>query len=192
MNFICVFADFPYRLRALSGPQEEKVWNQPGKSPFCADRRLHKSHCQRCRQCEGKPALWRVSQFGCAVLEEANFRFKRCDSGSIHNNVIWKMGTQTSNLKSLPLGVTFLSRTCRSVYLLFFDSFMELCGKAYLCLRSHANVFITLFTMMLSCGIPELQSLDDIGYIRKCSFRIWRKTLSRCIDLENVSHGIRK
>ena len=45
---------------------------------------------------------------------------------------------------------------------------MELCGKAYLCLRSHANVFITLFTMMLSCGIPELQSLDDIGYIRKC------------------------
>ena len=45
--------------------------------------------------------------------------------------------------------------------------FMELCGKAYLCLRSHANVFITLFTMMLSCGIPELQSLDDIGYIRK-------------------------
>ncbi len=50
---------------------------------------------------------------------------------------------------------------------LLFSSFMELCGKAYLCLRSHANVFITLFTMMLSCGIPELQSLDDIGYIRE-------------------------
>jgi len=43
---------------------------------------------------------------------------------------------------------------------------MELCGKAYLCLRKHANIFITLLTMMLSCGIPELQSLDDIGYIR--------------------------
>ena len=44
---------------------------------------------------------------------------------------------------------------------------MELCGKAYLCLREHATVFITIFTMMLSCGIPELQSLDDIGYLRK-------------------------
>ena len=44
---------------------------------------------------------------------------------------------------------------------------MELCGKAYLCLCKHANVFITLFTMMLSCGIPELQSLDDIEYLRK-------------------------
>jgi phosphatidylinositol-4,5-bisphosphate 3-kinase len=47
-----------------------------------------------------------------------------------------------------------------------FYNFMELCGKAYLSLRKHANIFITLLTMMLSCGIPELQSLDDIGYIR--------------------------
>ena len=45
--------------------------------------------------------------------------------------------------------------------------FMELCGKAYIQLHQHAHVFITLFTMMLSCGIPELQSLDDIGYLRK-------------------------
>nr|UCK81539.1 phosphatidylinositol 4,5-bisphosphate 3-kinase catalytic subunit alpha isoform [Arenicola marina] len=48
-----------------------------------------------------------------------------------------------------------------------FLKFMELCGKAYLSLRKHAHVFITLFTMMLSCGIPELQSLDDLGYLRK-------------------------
>ena len=38
---------------------------------------------------------------------------------------------------------------------------------AYLSLRKHANVFINLFTMMLSCGIPELQSMDDIEYLRK-------------------------
>jgi len=48
-----------------------------------------------------------------------------------------------------------------------FNHFMELCGKAYVALRKHSNVFITLFTMMLSCGIPELQSIDDIGYLRK-------------------------
>ncbi len=44
---------------------------------------------------------------------------------------------------------------------------MELCGRAYLSLRKHSNVMITLFTMMLSCGIPELQSLDDMEYLRK-------------------------
>ncbi|CAL1536446.1 unnamed protein product [Lymnaea stagnalis] len=48
-----------------------------------------------------------------------------------------------------------------------FKEFQELCCTAYLILRKHANLFITLFTMMLQCGIPELQSLDDIGYIRK-------------------------
>lgn len=46
-------------------------------------------------------------------------------------------------------------------------SFQKLCLKAYMALRDHAHLIITLFTMMLSCGIPELQSLDDIGYIRK-------------------------
>ncbi|XP_064642424.1 phosphatidylinositol 4,5-bisphosphate 3-kinase catalytic subunit alpha isoform-like isoform X2 [Lineus longissimus] len=48
-----------------------------------------------------------------------------------------------------------------------FSAFTELCGKAYLILHKHANIFLTLFSMMLSCGIPELQSLDDIGYLRK-------------------------
>lgn len=48
-----------------------------------------------------------------------------------------------------------------------FHSFQQLCGKAYLALRKHANLLITLFTMMLSTGIPELQSIDDIGYLRK-------------------------
>ena len=38
---------------------------------------------------------------------------------------------------------------------------------AYLSLRKHANVFINLFTMMLSCGIPEPPSMDDIEYLRK-------------------------
>ena len=45
--------------------------------------------------------------------------------------------------------------------------FQELCVNAYLILRQNADLIINLFTMMLSCGIPELQSLDDIGYVRK-------------------------
>lgn len=45
-------------------------------------------------------------------------------------------------------------------------SFNDLCEKAYLILRKHANLLITLFTMMLSTGIPELSSVDDVGYLR--------------------------
>lgn len=45
--------------------------------------------------------------------------------------------------------------------------FQELCGKVYISLRKHSQIFITLFSMMLSCGIPELQNSDDIGYLRK-------------------------
>ncbi|XP_067658198.1 phosphatidylinositol 4,5-bisphosphate 3-kinase catalytic subunit alpha isoform-like [Haliotis asinina] len=48
-----------------------------------------------------------------------------------------------------------------------YERFQKLCISAYVFLRKHAHLFITLFTLMLSCGIPELQSLDDIGYIRK-------------------------
>ncbi|XP_045163414.2 phosphatidylinositol 4,5-bisphosphate 3-kinase catalytic subunit alpha isoform-like [Mercenaria mercenaria] len=48
-----------------------------------------------------------------------------------------------------------------------FEKFQQLCVKIYLVLRKQADLIINLFTMMLSCGIPELQSLDDIGYVRK-------------------------
>jgi len=48
-----------------------------------------------------------------------------------------------------------------------FEKFQELCGKAYMALRRHSNLLITLFTMMLPTGIPELQSPSDIEYLRK-------------------------
>lgn len=48
-----------------------------------------------------------------------------------------------------------------------FSRFQEMCYKAYLAIRQHANLFINLFSMMLGSGMPELQSFDDIAYIRK-------------------------
>ncbi len=33
-------------------------------------------------------------------------------------------------------------------------------------LRRHANVIITLFLLMLSTGIPELQTEEDLAYLR--------------------------
>jgi len=47
-----------------------------------------------------------------------------------------------------------------------FLKFVELCCKAYNILRTKANVFINLFAMMLSTGIPELTCADDIIYLR--------------------------
>merc|ERR1719511_405377 len=40
-----------------------------------------------------------------------------------------------------------------------FVRFQEYCGQAYLALRRHSNLLITLFTMMLPAGITELSSI---------------------------------
>eukprot|EP00697_Spironema_sp_BW2_P006825 gnl/Spiro4/20975_TR10223_c0_g1_i1.p1 gnl/Spiro4/20975_TR10223_c0_g1~~gnl/Spiro4/20975_TR10223_c0_g1_i1.p1 ORF type:complete len:585 (-),score=5.77 gnl/Spiro4/20975_TR10223_c0_g1_i1:8-1564(-) len=47
-----------------------------------------------------------------------------------------------------------------------FNKFVELCCSAYNILRKNANLFINLFAMMLSTGIPELKNVDDINYLR--------------------------
>jgi len=47
-----------------------------------------------------------------------------------------------------------------------FKEFENLCCQCLLILRKHAGVLITLFSLMLSCGIPELQNEDDINYLK--------------------------
>jgi phosphatidylinositol-4,5-bisphosphate 3-kinase len=47
-----------------------------------------------------------------------------------------------------------------------FKRFIEYCVQAFLILRRRANMFINFFAMMLSTGIPELKSADDIHYLR--------------------------
>ena len=50
-----------------------------------------------------------------------------------------------------------------------FEKFQETCGKAYMALRKHANLLITLFTMMLPTGLPEnvrLRIIFNILYSR--------------------------
>ena len=66
-----------------------------------------------------------------------------------------------------------------------FEKFQETCGKAYMALRNHARLLITLFTMMLPTGITELQSINDVGYLRCATFmtsfyiyHFFRKTLA--------------
>jgi Phosphatidylinositol 3- and 4-kinase/Phosphoinositide 3-kinase family, accessory domain (PIK domain)/Phosphoinositide 3-kinase C2/Phorbol esters/diacylglycerol binding domain (C1 domain) len=47
-----------------------------------------------------------------------------------------------------------------------FEHFTATACRAFLIVRRHANVFITLFSLMLSTGIPQLTQVDDIGYLR--------------------------
>src|SRR5687767_11573029 len=47
-----------------------------------------------------------------------------------------------------------------------FEHFIRLCCMAFNTLRKHASVFINLFLLMLSTGIPEL-TLTDLQYLVK-------------------------
>ncbi|MEQ2170292.1 hypothetical protein GOODEAATRI_034005, partial [Goodea atripinnis] len=43
----------------------------------------------------------------------------------------------------------------------------DTCCQAYLSLRSHSRLLITLFSLMLLTGIPELSAEEDIHYLRE-------------------------
>ncbi|EGC40128.1 hypothetical protein DICPUDRAFT_52203 [Dictyostelium purpureum] len=48
-----------------------------------------------------------------------------------------------------------------------FKRFVTTCCLAYNILRKNSDLFLNLFQLMLSTGIPELQCADDIDYLRK-------------------------
>src|SRR5690606_17453975 len=48
-----------------------------------------------------------------------------------------------------------------------FHRFQRLCYDAYLALHDNAHLLISLFIMMLGTGIPELQTIDDVQYLRQ-------------------------
>ncbi|XP_006001345.1 phosphatidylinositol 4,5-bisphosphate 3-kinase catalytic subunit beta isoform [Latimeria chalumnae] len=47
-----------------------------------------------------------------------------------------------------------------------FGRFRQYCEDAYLILRKNGNLFITLFALMLTAGLPELTSVKDIQYLK--------------------------
>eukprot|EP00052_Salpingoeca_macrocollata_P004776 m.43448 g.43448 ORF g.43448 m.43448 type:complete len:1025 (+) comp14443_c0_seq1:121-3195(+) len=54
--------------------------------------------------------------------------------------------------------------------------FKEVCRQAYIIVRQNANLFINLLNMMLSTGIPELRSHEDVKYLRE----------TLCLDMSEV------
>ncbi|XP_078399222.1 phosphatidylinositol 4,5-bisphosphate 3-kinase catalytic subunit gamma isoform isoform X2 [Cetorhinus maximus] len=50
---------------------------------------------------------------------------------------------------------------------LYFQRFKDICIQAYMSLRSHSNLLLTLFSLMMLTGIPELSCMKDIQYLRE-------------------------
>ncbi|XP_034552037.1 phosphatidylinositol 4,5-bisphosphate 3-kinase catalytic subunit gamma isoform [Notolabrus celidotus] len=50
---------------------------------------------------------------------------------------------------------------------LYFQQFRDTCTQAYLSLRSHSHLLVTLFSLMLLTGIPELSAAEDMRYLRE-------------------------
>ncbi|KAL3270242.1 hypothetical protein HHI36_009298 [Cryptolaemus montrouzieri] len=48
-----------------------------------------------------------------------------------------------------------------------FKIFQEYCEKAFLILRKHGNLILSLCAMMISTGLPELSSEKDLNYLRE-------------------------
>ena len=48
-----------------------------------------------------------------------------------------------------------------------FFRFKKLCIRAYIALRQRGHLLIRLFMMMLTSGIPQLTSVNDLDYIKK-------------------------
>jgi len=51
-----------------------------------------------------------------------------------------------------------------------FKTFVSHCVDAFIIVRNHHQLFINLFRMMLSCGMPELEHAADIDPLRDAFF----------------------
>ncbi|XP_065912685.1 phosphatidylinositol 4,5-bisphosphate 3-kinase catalytic subunit gamma isoform-like isoform X2 [Dysidea avara] len=73
-----------------------------------------------------------------------------------------------------------------------FFQFKNLCCRAFLSLRKHADLIVNLFSMMRYTGIPELTCVEDLEYLRDALMvtkddtnaeRSFEKLINKCIRL---------
>lgn len=48
-----------------------------------------------------------------------------------------------------------------------FKKFQQLCEQAFITLRKHGGLILSLFSMMISTGLPELSSEKDLQYLKE-------------------------
>ncbi|XP_051947750.1 phosphatidylinositol 4,5-bisphosphate 3-kinase catalytic subunit gamma isoform isoform X2 [Xyrauchen texanus] len=89
------------------------------------------------------------------------------DFGHILGNKKSFMGV---NRERVPFVLTpdflFVMGRVKGRHSLYFQRFRDTCINAYLSLRSQSRLFVTLFSLMLLTGIPELSTSQDMRYLR--------------------------
>ncbi|XP_071396359.1 phosphatidylinositol 4,5-bisphosphate 3-kinase catalytic subunit gamma isoform [Centroberyx affinis] len=70
---------------------------------------------------------------------------------------------------------------------LYFQRFRDTCTQAYLSLRSHSRLLVTLFSLMLLTGIPELSAAEDMRYLREALQEERGETEAREHFLQQIS-----
>ncbi|KAH3743438.1 phosphatidylinositol-4,5-diphosphate 3-kinase [Pelomyxa schiedti] len=99
------------------------------------------------------------------VMITRNGMFFHIDFGHFLGNMKSKFGVkrERSPFKFTPQYAYILGGKDSPMFKLF----EQTCCKAYNIVRDETDLFITLFSLMLSTGIPELQDREDIVYLRK-------------------------
>ncbi|XP_017266673.1 phosphatidylinositol 4,5-bisphosphate 3-kinase catalytic subunit gamma isoform [Kryptolebias marmoratus] len=70
---------------------------------------------------------------------------------------------------------------------LYFQRFRDTCNQAYLLLRSHSRLLVTLFSLMLLTGIPELSAAEDMRYLREALQEEQNEAVAREHFLHRIS-----
>eukprot|EP01114_Cavostelium_apophysatum_P013074 TRINITY_DN3086_c0_g2_i3.p1 TRINITY_DN3086_c0_g2~~TRINITY_DN3086_c0_g2_i3.p1 ORF type:complete len:907 (-),score=190.32 TRINITY_DN3086_c0_g2_i3:425-3145(-) len=82
--------------------------------------------------------------------------------------------------------------------------FIDLCCKAYNIVRKNAHVFVNLFSLMLAIGIPGLESMKDLNYLRNSlclhmteveatnhfTDLVWKSLNTKATALNNFVHNM--
>lgn len=66
--------------------------------------------------------------------------------------------------------------------------YQDTCTEAYLSLHSHSHLLITLFTLMLQTGIPELSAAEDIRYLRQALQEEQSEAVAKEHFLQQIAH----
>ncbi|KAI6655886.1 Phosphatidylinositol 4,5-bisphosphate 3-kinase catalytic subunit alpha isoform-like [Oopsacas minuta] len=105
------------------------------------------------------------------IMMKENGQLFHIDFGHFLGNFKSKFGIKRERVPFV-LTRDFLYIICRgrehtdAVAIPHMTGFRNLCERGYLILRQNASLFINLLSMMLSTGIPELRSIEDIAYMR--------------------------
>ncbi|KAL3320221.1 Phosphatidylinositol 4,5-bisphosphate 3-kinase catalytic subunit alpha isoform [Cichlidogyrus casuarinus] len=103
------------------------------------------------------------------IMADETGRLFHIDFGHILNNKKKKFGINRERVPFvLPVDFVFVITRGKQIESAQeeYKKFVDLCVSAYLSLRRHSRLILTLLSIMLVADLPELQNLRDLDYVR--------------------------